>query len=518
MHATLVRSLVTSGCLALFALAAAADGDPAAPVPQGLRAGWAIRDITPERPVPLRGQHYRRISEGVTDPLTVTALALESVRGDVRDQAVMVSCDLITIGPQLVDAVAAEVESRRDEAPDLDPAKVVLNATHTHTGPTVEGTVEDLPPGVMTPSEYRAFAAPRIAEAAVAAWNARRPTEVSWALGHASVARNRRVVFFDPATGLPLPGGTQMYGKTALDNFDSIEGGADTGLGLVCFWNPGGGLAGIVVNVPCPSQEVQNERKVSADFWHDTRAELRKRLGDDVVVFAQCGAGGDCTGRNVWRTAAEDEMLRRRGLTSRQEVARRIGTAVSDLMPIAREGAQAAPEFGHAVRTLDLPQRLVTPAERDRCSADAAAAKTAERRAWHLTVVERFERQQAALEQGKRPTVPIRVNAVRIGDVAIITNPFELFLDYGVRMQARSPATLTCVVQLAGRGTNGTYLPTFRAVEGGGYSAVIESNVVGPEGGRVLVDESVRMLQALWKPQAAMPSKSPPAAPPIPAS
>jgi hypothetical protein len=47
---------------------------------------------------------------------------------------------------------------------------------------------------------------------------------------------------------------------------------------------------------------------------------------------------------------------------------------------------------------------------------------------------------------------------------------------------------------------------------------VIESNVVGPEGGRVLVDESVRMLQALWKPQAAMPSKSPPAAPPIPAS
>jgi hypothetical protein len=325
-------------------------------------------------------------------------------------------------------------------------------------------------------------------------------------------------VFFDPATGLPLPGGTQMYGKTALDNFDSIEGGADTGLGLVCFWNPGGGLAGIVVNVPCPSQEVQNERKVSADFWHDTRAELRKRLGDDVVVFAQCGAGGDCTGRNVWRTAAEDEMLRRRGLTSRQEVARRIGTAVSDLMPIAREGAQAAPEFGHAVRTLDLPQRLVTPAERDRCSADAAAAKTAERRAWHLTVVERFERQQAALEQGKRPTVPIRVHAVRIGDVAIITNPFELFLDYGVRMQARSPATLTCVVQLAGRGTNGTYLPTFRAVEGGGYSAVIESNVVGPEGGRVLVDESVRMLQALWKPQAAMPSKSPPAAPPIPAS
>jgi hypothetical protein len=38
-------------------------------------------------------------------------------------------------------------------------------------------------------------------------------------------------------------------------------------------------------------------------------------------------------------------------------------------------------------------------------------------------------------------------------------------------------------------------------VTGGGYSAVIESNWVGPAGGRLLVDESVRMLQDLWPPQ-----------------
>lgn len=493
------RSLALACCLAVAAAITAA-GEP--PGVDGLRAGWAIRDITPERPVALQGQHYRRISEGVSDPLTVTALALESVRGDAGDQAVMVSCDLISIGPELVDAVAAAVESRREQALGLDPARVILNATHTHTGPRVEGAIDDLPPGVMTPAEYRQFIAPRIAEAVVAAWNGRRPVEMSWALGHASVARNRRVVFFDPATGRPLPGGTQMYGKTALDTFDSIEGGADTGVGLVCFWQPGGELGGVVVNLPCPSQEVGGERRISADFWHDTRIELRKRLGDGVVVFGQCGAGGDCTGRDVWRAAAEDAMRRRRGLTSRQEVARRIGNAISDLMPIARRGALADPDFAHAVRTLDLPQRLVTPAERDRCLAAADAATTAERKDWHLRVVRRFEEQQAAMAEGRRPTVPIRVHALRIGEVAVVTNPFELFLDYGVRMQARSPATLTCVVQLAGRGTSGTYLPTVRAVEGGGYSAVVESNVVGPEGGRILVDESVRMLEELWEPRS----------------
>ena len=50
--------------------------------------------------------------------------------------------------------------------------------------------------------------------------------------------------------------------------------------------------------------------------------------------------------------------------------------------------------------------------------------------------------------------------------------------------------------------TPGTYLPTARAVVGGGYSAVIESNWVGPDGGRLLVDERVRMLQDLWPPQS----------------
>jgi hypothetical protein len=58
---------------------------------------------------------------------------------------------------------------------------------------------------------------------------------------------------------------------------------------------------------------------------------------------------------------------------------------------------------------------------------------------------------------------------------------------------------MTCVVQLAGRGRP-SYLPTARAVEGGGYSAIIQSNQVGPEGGRMLVDESVGMLKELWMP------------------
>ena len=85
---------------------------------------------------------------------------------------------------------------------------------------------------------------------------------------------------------------------------------------------------------------------------------------------------------------------------------------------------------------------------------------------------------------------------LRIGDVAIATNPFELFQDYGVQMKARSKALQTFVVQLTCG--SGGYLATKRAIEGGGYSAVVESNRVGPEGGQILVDETLKILDELF--------------------
>src|SRR5690606_31269390 len=95
---------------------------------------------------------------------------------------------------------------------------------------------------------------------------------------------------------------------------------------------------------------------------------------------------------------------------------------------------------------------------------------------WHQAVKERFERQQ---QSGPEP-YPMELHVLRLGDVAIATNSFELFTDYGIQIKARSPAIQNFLVQLAG---SGSYLPSERAVRGGGYSAVPESNRVGPEGG-----------------------------------
>lgn len=89
----------------------------------------------------------------------------------------------------------------------------------------------------------------------------------------------------------------------------------------------------------------------------------------------------------------------------------------------------------------------------------------------------------------------MELHAIRLGDIALATNDFELFTDYGIQIKGRSPALQTFILQLL---WPGTYLPTARAAAGGGYSAVILSSHVGPEGGQVLVNGTVDVLKALW--------------------
>jgi hypothetical protein len=100
----------------------------------------------------------------------------------------------------------------------------------------------------------------------------------------------------------------------------------------------------------------------------------------------------------------------------------------------------------------------------------------------------------------------MELHVLRLGDLAIATNPFELYLDYGVQIQARSPAPQTMLIQLATSGRrHAYYLPTPRAVLAGGYSAEATHNIVGPEGGQALVDRTVQEIHGLWNGPAAKP-------------
>ncbi len=450
-----------------------------------LKFGWASREFTPPGPALVQGQKYIRVARSARDPLTLTALAIEGQ--DPADAVIWISCDLCNIPEALHRAVRERLEER---LPEVSPEGVILSSTHTHDGPTLQEGPYPHPGGdVMPIAEVREWVAGRAVEAASEAWERRAPRLFGRAFGHAVVGHNRRAVYAD--------GTAQMYGSTNRPDFMHIEGYEDHSLDVMAIWEPDGSLCGLVVDVPCPSQVEENLTEWSADYWHEVRLELRDRFGPDLYVLPLCGAAGDQSPHFLLYGPQEEEMRRRRGVTERQEIARRIGRGVGDALACT-EPAEGDDTLAHRARRLELPGRTVTEAECEwaRRELDRTIEAGDDQELWWprrlRQVIECFE------EDRPMPDLPADVHVLRLGDTVVATNPFELYLDYGLRIKARSPAAQTIVAQLAGVRYMGAYLPTDRAARGGHYGAHPVSAPAAGEGGRMLVEETLEMINEVW--------------------
>lgn len=475
-----------------------------------LYVGWSQRSITPDKPVRLQGQFYQRTSQYVQSELVVTVLALETkdAAGGTLEQMMIGACDLCDVSAELL----AEVRSRlKGQLPGFCPDKLFLNATHTHTAPIkTEGEVvagsliykyipEEMRPAaepvdgeVMSPQEYGDLLVECLCEAFVEAWENRAPGFANWQLGHAVVGHNRRLVYDD--------GSAQMYGSSDTINFDCIEGSSDSGVELLYLWDEAERLSGVVVNVACPSQVVEGHSFISSDYWGEVRKQVNEHFPDPVFVLPMCGAAGDQSPRDlVRRRRGEPSMHNVEGAV---ELGARITATIVDKHASAAKEKKSELKFGHLVVRVDLPLRTVTRREHDQAQREFQAIVATKKPGERLEIkdvvqlftpggiIARYEEQQ------KKPFYSPEIHVIRLGEIAIVSNPFELFLDYGLRIKARSRAAQTFIVQLACE--KGRYLPTAKATAGGGYSAIVASNLVGPEGGRILVEQTVRLINSLF--------------------
>ena len=459
-----------------------------------LWVGAAEADITPERPAALVGQFGVRVAatNDILSRCKANVLALESrENGQPADCAIVVSCDVCYLPGDLQPRFRKLLEGRLK---GFDADKLFLAATHTHTAPLLhQGWYGDLGVDAMPPEAYAAFFFDRLAEAVVKAWEGRKPGAMAWGLGHAVTSQNRRAVYAD--------GSAEMYGKPDRQDFCGLEGGEDSAVDILFFLDADRKPVAAAITLACPSQVDEALSRLHADYWHDVREELRRRYGEAYVVLGFCAPAGDLSPHPLLRKAAEARMEQLRKLNSRQEVARRIVQAFEDTWDVARTDIRADIAFAHHVARFDVPGRIITEAEYETAKktcgalADIANLPSGEvtRRNWFKKSIDRYDAQKTGA-----PRYAVELHALRLGDVAIATNPFELFLDYGVRIQGRSPAGQTVLIQLASPADDHSYLPSERAVKGGGYSAIVESSLVGPEGGQALVERTLAALKALF--------------------
>jgi hypothetical protein len=420
--------------------------------------GWAVADITPSKPVALVGQLFKRISEKVQDPLNATVLALETrdEKGN-REQAIMVSCDLLFIRAQTQKKLQALIAGKLS---GFDSSKLFLNAIHSHTSPgVIDDEFYDLydigrDEGVMKPSEFEAYFIEKVSEKIIEAWNNRKPGGFSWGLGNAVLGHNRRTVKFD--------GTAKMYGVDEPD-FSHYEGTDDNRVQMLFFYDENKSLTGMIINSTATAQVTDDTNFISADFYSEVRQNIKKKYGENVNVFFQLSAAGDITPVNheyIYKQA-EEAMLAKKGITARQELANRMFNAVNEVFPFVKDDISYQVVFKHAVAKINLP------------------VHHPQNLPFYIT----------------DDVNPAEIHVIRLSDIALATNPFELFIDYGNLIKARSRAIITFIVEMSCQHSG--YLPTERAVKGGGYSA--DKYLVGPEGGAVLVDKTVKLINEMWR-------------------
>ena len=500
-----------------------------------IKIGWASQDVSAKTPVNIPGQFHMRISQGVLDPVTATALVLEND----GDAVAFVSLDSVVVTQALVNDVR---ELAAKKVPELAPEKIVLNATHAHTGPGqnnaqltfAETTAAGPIPTTMKiadGNEYRKKLARTIVDMVKTAWEGRAPGGIAYGYGYAVVGHSRRVLYFDDLSKRPgqiinsthgVNGHAAMYGNTNDPKFDGYEAGADHFINLLYTFDAKGKLTGAVVNVPCPSQNSEGLFLQSASFWHETRQRIRKKHGD-IFILPQCAAGGDLAPRILHYKQAQERRFRLKygkeepftEAFARADIAERIAEAFDEVYAWAKKEILRDAVVKHEVSTVNLAKRLITedeykdavkglakldrekyvPEKGDKVAALKTNSILAAGRARYTQIIRRYKEQQ------KQPKLPMELHVVRVGDIAFATNRFELYMDFMHRIQARSPFIQTFIVQLCGvpEGGQGTYLATKRGAKNRGYSASRFCNLVSPQGGQQIVEASLKLLNKLAK-------------------
>ena len=408
--------------------------------------------------------------------------------------------------------------------PAIDQENIFINAIHTHNAPAaklpakakgtnvvaVKAVTDD---NIYTPEEYLKFVIPVMAQNLVNAWKNRKAGGIARAFGFARVGHCRRPVFAD--------GTAEMYGDTTRQDFIGMEAGEDSGVDMLFTYDEAGKKTGMLLNLACPSQVMESTYKVSSDFAGTTRELLKKEYGEDFHAIYQISPAGCQSPRDLVRHyTTEPDFWHEDGLPV---LAGRLLDAVKNARTWEPD---FAPELKQSIVTVTLPRRRASYTDYMNAKAELARLEAImpEQEAFkafcdethanekldgpgpydsklhHFVLI---KNEQAVIrryeQQDETPNISFQMNVIRLGDIAIADNPFELYLYYGQNIKARSKAQQTFLVQLAaGASIHAGYLPSPDAEKFGGYGGLIINGQCDHHGGYKLADITVEEINKLF--------------------
>ncbi|MGC4189688.1 MAG: hypothetical protein QM589_00455 [Thermomicrobiales bacterium] len=422
-------------------------------------AGSAVVSFPLQPGTPMGG--YMARTSGVTDtqdPLQIGVLHLET-----HDRTLtLVTADVIGVDGGLRDRIAGQA--------GLDPATVLVCASHTHSGP--HGIVHRLHP--IEPD---------------AGDDALRETFVALATGCIHRAR----VAMEPIR----LGVATADASGAWTNRNAQDGPNDPRLRLLVARREDESLQTLVTLTPChPTVLGAESTVVSADL----SGGIRRAIGAlpevrDATILSLTGAAGDVSTRFVRETATPAEIDRLAKIATRN-----VSSALASIQTIEPSNASlrhrrievALPTFRENLAPDPHAEMLAAHAAMDAAQADAANAAAIRH------AVTRYQGALLRWQMASSPTtstIPtVAVDAWAFDhDVAFVSTPVELFSSLGRRIEQESPFPTTLVVGY----TNGYagYVADTAAWDAGTYEAL--ASPFARRAGDALVDTIADVLRDL---------------------
>jgi hypothetical protein len=249
--------------------------------------GTARIDITPNYPIRLSGFGFRRKeSEGVTHPIWAKALAIGA---EGESPAILVTVDNLGVPDYMVCDLARRLKSKAG----LDPARVAVTSTHTHTAPMLAGVAptlfgEPIPPDHKAHIErYTKELADLLEQVVLAAIADRSPGRLEWGLGSVGFAINRRATRGGRVVGIGV----------------NPKGPVDHDLPLLVVKSPAGKVRAVYTSYACHCVTLSNN-KIGGDWAGFAQLAIEKQWPGAVsLISIGCGAdinpGSGVTGDKV---------------------------------------------------------------------------------------------------------------------------------------------------------------------------------------------------------------------------
>lgn len=447
-----------------------------------VQAGVSRVTITPPVGIYLIGFAARAGgSRGVCDDLYATALALS----DGTTEAAIVSCDLLILHPDLVRRVRQDVSARTG----IPGENVLFCATHTHSGP---GTYvyPDSPPLARAYVDNLAFL---LSGAVQAAHGRLAPATFAFGRGQARIGINRR---------LTRPDGVTVIAANP-------DGPVDPEVGVLRVDAAEGRPLAVVVNHACHPVVLGEVSNVISADWPGAMRRVVERVTGATCLFLQ-GACADVNPLPGEPTGSEI-VLERLGIIVG-------GTAVTVWAGLEPQPADTVSVCGGRLRVPLVPHRAggdravvatsVAPSTTRTTeaattgrplvelagAADSREALVALLNAstpWRVEIIGEGDERQVALE----------LQALRIGETALVAAAGEVFVKTGLAVKQHSPLADTMFAAYA-NGAVG-YFPLPEDYSRGGYE-VDESYLfyrlpapLAPEAADLLKETAVRLLNKI---------------------